>query len=162
MQRITELSSIVGAAKIGTKHGSDLGISGTNNPAIWREHAKQSKRHWLRLLRVARETGARLCELLSATWGEFDLTRKIWVIPSLRGNAQPQVLMLSKAAMRSLKIMRLMADPASERVFHSIARVKCPDKVFQEMMDRIGERFLRFNDLRKAALFRIANRNPML
>ena len=159
MQRDTEITSTVGVTIIGPEHSSGEGISGKSIRDMGRDRATQSKRHWLRLLRVARETGARLSELLTATWSEFDMSRNVWVIPSLRGNAQPQVLMLSKAAIRSLKAMRLMADPASERVFHSIARVKCPDKVFQEMMHRIGERFLRFNDLRKEALLRNANRN---
>ena len=63
-------------------------------------------------------TVARSGEALGATWGEFDLDKRLWTVPAARMKAgEEHVVPLSGAAVALLNRLRPDAPTANERVF---------------------------------------------
>ncbi len=115
--------------------------------------------HLLRLLRLAAETCARAQELFGAEWREFDLDRRIWRVPSSRSGDRPRVIPLTDAALRALKAMTLVADPASPRVFHAAGSVAQLHRTFPSLMRRMRRTHANFNALRAHAIQTLLRRN---
>lgn len=117
---------------------------------------KKSARHWLRMVRLALNTAARLQELVLAEWSEFDMERRYWIMPASHTKCRKTRLVpLNKAAMRALKVMWLVRSPDSPRVFHMMRSPKCASTIFNKMTDLLGIEDLRFHDLRHEAITRL-------
>lgn len=110
----------------------------------------------LRVVRLALNTAARLQELILAEWKEFDLERKLWVIPASHTKSKKtRRVPLNKQAMRVLRTMQLIKSPNSPRVFHGIGSAASASNMFTKMFDRLGIEDLRFHDLRHEAISRM-------
>lgn len=124
--------------------------------ARFRINAKRSRPHWIRMLRMALHTAARLQEIVLAEWSEFDLKRCFWTIPAEHTKAgKERVVPLGKSIIRSLKVMKLIANPESPRVFHEIKSTRSASSVFSRMTRSMGIVDLRFHDLRHEAISRM-------
>lgn len=114
------------------------------------------KHHWRHLVKLALETGARLQELVFADWSEFDLDRRVWTIPAQHTKTrQSRTVPLSKAAMRSMKILCLITKPNDSRVFHRISSPAVASAMFHRYVVEMQIKDLRFHDLRHEAISRM-------
>jgi integrase len=117
---------------------------------------KHNARYWLRLFRLALNTAARLQELVLAEWREFDLGRRIWIIPAEHTKCGvTRLVPLTLQAVRALRVMSLVRISESNRVFHMISTPKSASNIFSKMTMGLGIRDLRFHDLRHEAISRI-------
>lgn len=121
-----------------------------------RQVQRSSKHHWRLLFRMALETAARQQELVLAEWKEFDLERKVWTIPAEHIKTRDsRVVPLSKAAMRCMKILKLISDPNDSRVFHGVGMPPSVSNMFHRYVAEAGIKNLTFHDLRHEAISRI-------
>lgn len=115
-----------------------------------REHTE-----WITLFKLALETAARLQELVLAEWKEFDLQKKIWIIPAEHCKTKRTRLMpLSNAAVELLRELE-PKNSTEKRVFN---KLKDPDTVsagFRKFVKSAGIEDLKFHDLRHEAISRI-------
>ncbi len=124
--------------------------------ARMRSIKRGAKHHWRLLFKLALETAARQQELVFAKWSEFDLSRKVWIIPAKHTKTrQTRVVPLSQAAMRVLIILRNMAKPVDERVFEVFSSPAVVSAVFRKMVRSCGISDFRFHDLRHEAISRM-------
>jgi integrase len=131
--------------------------------ARFKLNSRQSGPHWTRMFKLALHTGARLQELVLAEWSEFDLDRRYWIIPEHHTKTgKERMVPLSKAAVRALRVMRLIASPASQRVFHEIKSSASASSVFSKITRCMGIVDLRFHDLRHEAISRMVLKQRQL
>lgn len=117
---------------------------------------RPSRRFWIRLLRLALNTGARLQELAFAEWKEFDLDQRTWIIPAGHTKCgKSRLVPLNKAAMRALRALALIRSESSPKVFHGLKNSKSISNVFSKMTIHMGLKDLRFHDLRHEAISRM-------
>ena len=115
-----------------------------------------SRTHWPRMICLALQTGARLQELVFAEWKEFDLERRYWVIPAAHTKCKTARLVpLNKAAIRALRVMALIANVDSPRVFHLLTTPKAASNTFSKITIALKIKDLRFHDLRHEAISRM-------
>lgn len=131
--------------------------------ARFRINTRPSKAHWIRMFRLALQTGARLQELVLAEWSEFDLGRRYWIIPaSHTKSGKERMVPLPKAAVRALRAMKLIQSPTSQRVFHEIKSAASASSVFSKTTRCMGIRDLKFHDLRHEAISRMVLKQRQL
>lgn len=115
-----------------------------------------SRDHWRLLFRLALETGARLQELVLADWREFDIERRLWDIPAAHTKMKKaRSVPLSKAAHRIARLLKLLADPDSPRVFHRLGNPTTVSAGFHKFVLDAKVKDFRFHDLRHEAVSRM-------
>lgn len=79
-------------------------------------------RHWRLLLKLAIETGATASDLAGASWCQFDTRHQLWTVPRSRQGKifVPKPIVLTRKGTRIMRILHMLADPTSARVFHSL------------------------------------------
>lgn len=121
-----------------------------------RTKRKRSARHWLRMVRLALSTAARLQELVLAEWSEFDLERRYWIIPAEHTKCgKTRLVPLDRQALRALRVMMLVKSPDSPRVFHMMGSPKSSSNIFSKTITELGIKDFRFHDLRHEAISRM-------
>jgi len=111
---------------------------------------------WPRLVRLALETGARLQEIVNMEWSEIDINRKLWTLPGIRTKSRKtRAIPLSKAAVRILKALLLVADPHKPRVFHMMGMPHTVSDKFRDYTKSAGLVDFHFHDLRHEAITRM-------
>lgn len=124
---------------------------------------RRSRVHWIRMFRLALNTAARLQELVLAEWSEFDLERRYWIIPAHHTKCRKERLIpLNKAALRALKVMKMVQSPDSPRVFHLFRNSISASNVFSKITIDMGIGDLRFHDLRHEAISRMVLKQRQL
>lgn len=71
-------------------------------------------------LRFALATGARLQEMVWAEWSEIGASGQEWHIPHKHSKTKSRTMMLTDEAMDALRLLRLLRDPRSARVFPAL------------------------------------------
>lgn len=121
-----------------------------------REMRQPSRHHWKLLIRFALETGARLGEMVKANWREISACGTFWTIPAKHTKANRQrVVPLTKTARRILRLLRLLADPASPRLFHMLKSAASVSVQFSRWMKKWGIEGLKLHDLRHEGVSRL-------
>lgn len=121
-----------------------------------RKIAAPSKYHWRLLFRLALETGARLQELVRAEWSEFDINRKLWLIPASHTKTnRARAVPLSRTAHRIARLLKLLASDASPRVFHALGNPTSVSAGFHKFVVDSKVADFRFHDLRHEAISRM-------
>ena len=122
-----------------------------------------NREQWISIFQLAIETGARQDELVSANWSEFDLAKRVWVIPRLKTKSKKtRAVPLTEIAVDALLRMRDEMIPGNRRVFPLLA----PDAksltgntistCFHRYVKQAGVVGFRFHDLRHEAASRMA------
>ncbi|OXC75674.1 site-specific integrase [Caballeronia sordidicola] len=112
--------------------------------------------HYLALVRLALETGARQQELVFAEWSEFDMEKGIWVIPAAhaKGN-RSRFVPLTRRARRLLKVLAAFHSSASARVLWRLSQPHTVSTMFARFAKEAGLHNFRFHDLRHEAISRM-------
>lgn len=123
---------------------------------VIRMHPAASNFHYRLLVRLALETGARLQELVLAEWREINAQQTVWTIPAAHTKCKKtRVVPLSKVAIRIVKLLKLIADPTSKRLFHTISNAEVASAMFRRMTRKAGVIDFHFHDLRHEAISRM-------
>lgn len=117
-----------------------------------------NREHWKLLMLFALQTGARLQELVLAEWREFDLDRRVWMIPKEHTKAKKtRAVPLNDAGLAIAKRLHELSKPELPRVFHAIgAKPQCVTACFHRYVAQAGVVNFRFHDLRHEAISRMA------
>lgn len=112
--------------------------------------------HWVALVRLALETGARLQELVLAEWGEFDIKRRYWQLPAGHTKCRKsRSIPLSRKAIAILKRLRDYRSVEKPRVFHLLGNPNAVSTGFFALRKAAGLHNFRFHDLRHEAICRM-------
>lgn len=115
-----------------------------------------SRVHWLALVRLALETGARLQELLLAEWGEIDLRARMWTLPAAHTKSKKKRrIPLSLKALAILKRLLSLRSAKNDLVFHPLPKKKNASGLFHRYVVSAGIDDFRFHDLRHEAITRM-------
>ena len=116
---------------------------------IWR-------RHWLALVDVAIETGARQQELIFAEWRELDIEEQVWIIPAQHTKCKKDRLVpLTPYCKQLFEELASICDPESSRVFHTMKSPASVSALFRKYVNEAGIIDFRFHDLRHEACARM-------
>lgn len=117
-----------------------------------------AREHWLLLLDLALETGARLQELVLATDAEFDVEHRVWSMPAPHTKMKTArfVVLTMKAQAAARRLLEL-AKPGEPRVFHPIINTHAATGKFCRTVRKLGIVNLRFHDLRHEAISRMVS-----
>lgn len=112
------------------------------------------------LIVVAVETAARLGELLSVTWSDIDLQKRVMIIRGIHGrgtkNADAfRAVPLSSEAVRALKELKKLPTSIDGRVFWWWAASDSFNKAWRRLCKVAKVEGLRFHDLRHEATSRL-------
>ena len=86
-------------------------------------------------------TAARSGEVRGATWGEIDMTTKVWTVPAARMKAgREHRVPLSPRAVQILEIVRPMANASNNAFVFPAHKPGAPlsDAAFSALLDRMG------------------------
>lgn len=112
--------------------------------------------HWRLLVRLALETGARLQELVKATWDDVHLERNLWNLPAAHTKGKKaRAIPMSKKAARIFKLLKLLARPDNPRVFHPLGKPSVVSAGFHQFVLDAQVKDFRFHDLRHEAISRM-------
>lgn len=118
---------------------------------------------WIALFQLAIETAARQDELLSAKWSEFDLAKRVWLIPrKITKSKKTRAVPLTEKALDALTRMKGEEMADNPRVFPLLEIVSvCPtansiSTCFGRYVRQAGVEDFRFHDLRHEAASRMA------
>ena len=109
------------------------------------------------LIIIAMETGMRLGELLSLTWDNLSLDKRIAYLPVTK-NGQSRTIPLSLKAIEALKAIPRRID--SKKVFWSWTNRDSVVNVWKRTCKRAGITDLHFHDLRHEATTRLSEKLP--
>jgi integrase len=117
-----------------------------------------NREHWKLIFLLSLETAARLQELFGAQWSEFDLERRVWMLPSKRTKGKKtRAIPLNNAALDILKRMEEIRSTSSTRVFHALGtKTHCMSACFHRYVKQADVKDFRFHDLRHEAVSRMA------
>lgn len=128
-----------------------------------RKRQGESRYHWRLLVKLAVATGARLQELLKAEWSEFHPEGLGWTIPKehTKSFKERQVL-FTGAARRTLRALKLLADPLDPRLFHTLEHIDTGSvsSGFWTIVKTANIQDFCFHDLRHEAVTQITLKNP--
>ena len=114
-----------------------------------------SSPHWVLLVKLAIETGARLQELVLSTWREVNIEGGFWTIPKAHTKSKKErVVPLTTGADAAFKELAKIADPANARVFHTLKSPGSVSCIFHRRTQEAGLIDFRFHDLRHEAISR--------
>lgn len=117
---------------------------------------ESQRRHWIALLDLALETGARQGELVRSTWDQFSLESKTWTLPAEATKSKvSRSIPLSMKARAVIVELHAMAEVKSDRLFHCFRNPQLVSLLFSEHAKRAGLRDFRFHDLRHEAVSRL-------
>lgn len=120
----------------------------------------RTRPYWRLLVLFALETGARLQELLNATWSNVTWEQKHWFIPA--GKTGERYVPLSLRAIELLRELEVMRHPESDRVFHELGAPDSVSALFRRYAKEAGLEDFRFHDLRHEAISRlVSNKRKM-
>ena len=115
-----------------------------------------SRYHWRLLMRLAFETGARLQELVKATWDDVHLERNLWNLPAANTKTKKaRAIPMSKKAARVFKLLKMLAKPDSSRLFHTLGEPRVVSAGFHKFVLDSQVKDFRFHDLRHEAISRM-------
>lgn len=121
-----------------------------------RQLKTDARPHYVALVRLALETGARLQELVMAEWDEFDLERRVWNIPAAHTKSKcERFVPLSRKALRQLKVLNARRSSNSKRVLWLLSMPHIVSTMFARFAKEAGIQNLRFHDLRHEAISRM-------
>ncbi|MFT4434168.1 site-specific integrase [Caballeronia sp. 15715] len=121
----------------------------------------KTRDHWVLLVEFARQTGARLQELLLAEWREFTPDGDGWTIPRNHTKSfDERCIPFGDAAKRIFKELKELADPDDPLVFHALGTSASVSSAFVKIVKEAGIKNFRFHDLRHEAVTRLAMMNP--
>jgi integrase len=120
------------------------------------EHA--SSEHWLLLLDLVLETGARLQEMVRAEVSEFDVEARVWNMPALHTKKKAKrAVSLTPKAVQTVKRLLLLSHPLEPRIFHTIPNTASASTRFHTAVRKCGIKGLRLHDLRHEAISRLVS-----
>jgi len=112
--------------------------------------------HLVLLMRLALETGARLQELVLSEWNEFEIGRRLWLLPALRTKSRKaRPIPLSRMALGIMDELGALRAPGSRRVFHTLGAPNSISHAFADCAKLAGVKDFRFHDLRHEACSRM-------
>ncbi|MFL6643638.1 MAG: site-specific integrase [Paraburkholderia fungorum] len=116
----------------------------------------EAKSHYLAIVRLALETGARQQELLLATWSEFDMEKGLWVIPAEHTKGRrTRFVPLSRRARRLLRALSTRRSTSTNRVLWGLRQPHTVSTMFARFAKEAGLKDFRFHDLRHEAISRM-------
>lgn len=114
-----------------------------------------SQPHWVLLVRLAIETGARLQELVFAEWGEISPDADFWTIPLAHTKCKRErVMPFTSGAVDIIKQLWKLADPLSTRIFHTLKSPRSVSALFHRWSVSAGLVDFRFHDFRHDGISR--------
>lgn len=114
------------------------------------------RRHWIALLELALETGARQSELVMATWDQFSLERKTWTLPAASTKSKvSRAIPLTIKARSIVAELQTLAEVKSDRLFHCFRDSQQVSALFSQYAKKADLRNFRFHDLRHEAVSRL-------
>ena len=117
--------------------------------------SKATRSTWLKpMVMLALETAMRRGELLSLTWKNIDLNRRVAFLPITK-NGKSRSVPLSTSA---VNVLQSIPQSIDGRVFPS--KRWTVEQVFEGARNRAGIANLRFHDLRHTATTRMAKKVP--
>ncbi len=120
-----------------------------------------SRPHWIALVCLALETGARLQELVLAEWKEFDIQRGIWTLPAAHTKCnKTREVPLSGKALAVLLRLDACRDADDPRVLHRLGTANSASQGFHDLSKSAGLLDFRFHDLRHEAVSRMVLNKP--
>lgn len=113
---------------------------------------------WMSLFQLALETAARQSELTRATWSEFDLAKRVWLIPKKRTKSKKtRGVPLTLKAVEMLTQLQAEAIEGNPRVFPLLGtQSNTVSTCFRRYALQAGVEDFRFHDLRHEATSRMA------
>jgi integrase len=115
-----------------------------------------ARHHWRLLMRLALETGARLQELVKAQWENVHIERNLWSLPAADTKSKKaRAIPMSKKSVRIFKLLKMLADPASPRIFHALGKPGNVSAGFHKFVLDAKVKDFRFHDLRHEAISRM-------
>lgn len=87
-----------------------------------RKFSPRVGRQWRLLVRLAIEAAASPKDMANATWEQFDEGFLTWRIPKVRQGDKilDRPVVMTRTGRHILRLLAIMADPASPRVFHHL------------------------------------------
>lgn len=126
-----------------------------------REIRNPSRPHWIALVCLALETGARLQELVLAEWTEFDFQKGIWTLPGAHTKCNTtREIPLSGKALAVLIRLEGCRDADDPRVLHRLGAPNSVSRGFHKLCESAGLLDFRFHDLRHEAVSRMILNKP--
>lgn len=123
---------------------------------VLREIPSASSQHWLCLVHLALETGARLQEVLGVKHSEVDLESAVWVLPAERTKSKEErEIPLSRRAVAIFKLLSQDAQSCSTRFLHRLGSPPSVSCGFRRYAQRAGLEDFRFHDLRHDSISRM-------
>jgi integrase len=114
-----------------------------------------SQPHWMLLVRLAIETGARLQELVFAEWNEISPDADFWTIPLPHTKCKKErVMPFTSGAVEIIKQLWKLADPLNPRIFHTLKNPRSVTALFHRWSVSAGLVDFRFHDLRHEGISR--------
>lgn len=114
------------------------------------------RRHWIALLELALETGARQSELVMSTWDQFSLESKTWTLPATATKSKvSRAIPLTIKARAIVAELQTLADVKSDRPFHCFRDSQQVSLLFSQYAKKANLRNFRFHDLRHEAVSRL-------
>lgn len=132
--------------------------------ALRKTIAMSNQRHYRRLLlNFALETGARQGEFHLALWQHIDLENRNWHIPKQNTKTRKaRDVGLSKKAIRTLKMLKLIAKPGATRIFDLHGSKDALSNSFRRLTKKAGIVDFHFHDLRHEAISRMVLYKPKM
>lgn len=116
----------------------------------------ETSAHWLLLLDLALETGARQSEMVMAKWDEFSLENKTWTIPAHATKSdKSRAVPLTIKARSVIEELQRLADVESDRPFHCFPNAQRVSLLFAIHVREAKLVNFRFHDLRHEAISRL-------
>jgi integrase len=112
-----------------------------------------SRPFWILFVELALETGARLQELLAATWADVTWDERDWFIP--KSKTGERHVPLSQRAMDLLRQLHQLRHAESARVFHELGKPDSVSAMFRRYAKQAGLVDFKLHDLRHEAISRL-------
>ncbi|WP_174999392.1 MULTISPECIES: site-specific integrase [Rugamonas] len=151
----------------GWQNNRERRLSETEENALMATLAKakidDGQNQWPLLVGLALETGARLQELILATWSEVDLAERLWTLPKEHTKCKySRAIPLSAKAMSIVAQLMAQQMLGDQRIFHTMLNPKAVSQNFRLRVKHAGLVDYRFHDLRHEAISRMVLRKRQL
>jgi len=119
--------------------------------------SKPSADVWLSLVNLTLATGARLQELLLATWSEFHVSqgKPYWRIPKRHSKTGARTVPLSPEAVEALRTLAALKKTGERRLFWQYSGPDSASAIFRGHREEAGLTDFTFHDLRHEAISRL-------
>lgn len=117
-------------------------------------------RHWRLLTRLAIEASAPAAAIAGARWEQFSADLRTWNIPQI-GSCPGRTVTLTRTGRRIVRVLGIIADPASPRLFHSLPeKPRSLSHLFGRAAARAGLKDFCFGDLEGIGLAKRLQTSP--